>query len=88
MVKKKNESLLLLGTGKIMQKQQSVCVCVLQRKGDRERERHRRETEEQIFLHVYKCSVPNPKFLPMLHTSGKPQCIIFVPQRNLSVVFF
>ena len=65
---------------------QSVCVCHRERETDRERDR--RETEEQIFLHVYKCSVPNPKFLPMLHTSGKPQCIIFVPQRNLSAVFF
>ena len=85
--KKKNESLLLLGTGKIVQQQQSVCLCQRERETEKEIDK-RRETEKQIFLHVYKCSVPNPKFLPTLHTSGKPQCIIFVPQRNLSVVFF
>lgn len=85
--KKKNESLLLLGTGKIVQWQQSMCLCQRERETEKEIDT-RRETEKQIFLHVYKHSVTNPKFLPTLHTSGKPQRIIFVPQRNLSVVFF
>ena len=75
--KKKNESLLLLGTGKIVQQQQSVCLCQRERETEKEIDK-RRETEKQIFLHVYKCSVPNPKFLPTLHTSGKPQCCVFL----------
>lgn len=76
-LRKKKRSLLLLGSGKIVLQQQSVCFC-----GQRERETEkeidtRQETEKQTSLHAYSCSIPNPKFLPTLHTSGKPRCIIF-----------
>lgn len=47
-----------------------VCVCVRE-KGDRERDRHKTEDGETD-IHAYSCSIPNPKFLPTLHTSGKP----------------
>lgn len=53
MVKKKNESLLLLGTGKIMQKQQSVCVCVCYRERETERERDTGERQRNRYSYMF-----------------------------------